>query len=267
MSLLSFPTLKKVYGGATLIYNNNYYFLENIKELEFPSLEEVNNACIIDSNANNSMSSIKRITFPKLKKVNGGGYIKFSNGSGSAIECVEAPLLEEAYLTGNNDVIFSNYNGALKSLKEINFPSLTKVEMDATADTGLLRLMDALERVYLPKLEIFKVTTITHRLLAKCANSKYIYLGYDTNDRNYPIICKFYSVGKITDIELKDGYLKPLDVSEAKYLTADNIVNHMLKRLGINNGSPITLTLGSTNLNKLTAEQKQIAIDKGWTLA
>lgn len=28
-----------------------------------------------------------------------------------------------------------------------------------------------------------------------------------------------------------------------------------------------TLTLGSTNLNKLTQEEKQVAIDKGWTLA
>ena len=28
-----------------------------------------------------------------------------------------------------------------------------------------------------------------------------------------------------------------------------------------------TLTLGSTNLAKLTDEEKQIAIDKGWTLA
>ena len=28
-----------------------------------------------------------------------------------------------------------------------------------------------------------------------------------------------------------------------------------------------TLTLGSTNIEKLTEEEKQVAIDKGWTLA
>lgn len=99
---------------------------------------------------------------------------------------------------------------------------------------------------------------------------KYIYIGYFTNDRTQ--LVSFMNYGSIqnppTDLELQDGWCKPLNISIFTDLTEENIVNHILNKLGDNTGqSPLTITLGATNLAKLTEEEIAIATNKGFTLA
>ena len=56
-----------------------------------------------------------------------------------------------------------------------------------------------------------------------------------------------------------------LDLSDCTYLDHDSL---MVVINGLQTVTETqTLTLGSTNLDKLTEEEKQVAIDKGWTLA
>ena len=69
----------------------------------------------------------------------------------------------------------------------------------------------------------------------------------------------------LTDITGNPNFKVSLYLSYCENLTHDSI-------MVIINGlqtvtSTQTLTLGSTNLAKLTEAEKQIAIDKGWTLA
>lgn len=88
------------------------------------------------------------------------------------------------------------------------------------------------------------------------------YIGYNTNDKSKSISVE--CLGQtINDVELQDGYCKPLDVSSCQ-LTEDgetnNITDHILKRLKQdeeNCGVGVTITLGSTNLAKLTSEESQ----------
>jgi hypothetical protein len=57
------------------------------------------------------------------------------------------------------------------------------------------------------------------------------------------------------------------ELSKVKTFMIDSNGNLVL---GINQGNPTTtktLTIGSTNLAKLTDAEKKIATDKGWTLA
>ena len=61
------------------------------------------------------------------------------------------------------------------------------------------------------------------------------------------------------------GMKYAFNLSTAIFMTRDEIVN-VLNNLGRVTSST-TLTLGSTNLAKLTAEDKAIATGKGWTLA
>ena len=49
-------------------------------------------------------------------------------------------------------------------------------------------------------------------------------------------------------------------------LTHDSLMN-VINEAGDVTSNPQTLTLGTTNLNKLTDEEKAIATNKGWTLA
>ena len=56
-----------------------------------------------------------------------------------------------------------------------------------------------------------------------------------------------------------------LDISKALNLTHDSLMNVINKAADVTS-SPKTLTLGTTNLNKLTSTEKAIATNKGWVL-
>ena len=56
-----------------------------------------------------------------------------------------------------------------------------------------------------------------------------------------------------------------LILSNCPKLTHDSLMNVINEAADVTS-SPKTLTLGSTNLNKLTDEEKAIATNKGWIL-
>ena len=69
----------------------------------------------------------------------------------------------------------------------------------------------------------------------------------------------------MTGITGNPNFKVSLDLSPCTNLTHDSI---MVVINGLQTVTETqTLTLGSTNLAKLTDEEKQIATDKGWTLA
>lgn len=83
----------------------------------------------------------------------------------------------------------------------------------------------------------------------------------------------FYGCGSLTDFSgLQDVHLN-IDLSPCASLTQTSLLNTInglydFTGNGVNPGSAQgTLTLGTTNINKLTDEQKAIATSKGWTLA
>lgn len=59
-----------------------------------------------------------------------------------------------------------------------------------------------------------------------------------------------------------------LDLSSSRKLTAESLMNVINQAADLSNtGGTATLTLGTTNISKLTEEQIAIATSKGWTLA
>lgn len=59
-----------------------------------------------------------------------------------------------------------------------------------------------------------------------------------------------------------------LDLSSSRKLSVDSLMNVINQAADLSNtGGTATLTLGSTNISKLTEEQIAIASSKGWTLA
>ena len=75
----------------------------------------------------------------------------------------------------------------------------------------------------------------------------------------------FYGCSSLTTLGGFVGLSKALSLSDSPNLTHDSLMNV------INNLATVTsstkLRLGSTNLAKLTDEEKKVATDKGWTLA
>lgn len=72
--------------------------------------------------------------------------------------------------------------------------------------------------------------------------------------------------GLLTDLGGFIGLKCNLDLSSCTRLTHDSIMNVINKAADVS-ANPQTLTFGSSNLAKLTDEEKAIATNKGWTLA
>ena len=81
-------------------------------------------------------------------------------------------------------------------------------------------------------------------------------------DINYML----YRCSKLTDLGGFVGLKCNLDLSDSSLITHDSLMNVINKAADVT-ASPKTLTLGSTNLAKLSDEEKAIATNKGWTLA
>ena len=79
--------------------------------------------------------------------------------------------------------------------------------------------------------------------------------GYD-----YFPLNKFTDFGGLTNLKVN------LDLTPCPKLTHDSLMNVINEAADVTS-SPKTLTLGSTNLAKLTDDEKAIATNKGWTLA
>ena len=82
----------------------------------------------------------------------------------------------------------------------------------------------------------------------------------------YNMDTMFQYCASLTDLGGFVGLKTNLDLSYCTKLTHDSLMNIINKGVDVTS-SPKTLTLGSTNLAKLTDEEKAIATAKGWTLA
>lgn len=110
---------------------------------------------------------------------------------------------------------------------------------------------------------------------------KYIYIGYDTNDKTKSVSFTTTRFAYVEDVELQDGWCKPFTFNPVhgsytlSNLTEENMINHILKRLKQDEemcGSGVTITLGETNLAKLTSEEAVALLDSltniyGYTFA
>ena len=75
----------------------------------------------------------------------------------------------------------------------------------------------------------------------------------------------FSNCSSLTTLDGLTNLKVDLDLSPCPKLTHDSLMNVINEAADVTS-SPKTLTLGSTNLNKLTDEEKAIATNKGWIL-
>lgn len=72
---------------------------------------------------------------------------------------------------------------------------------------------------------------------------------------------------ELTDLKGFINLAVNLDLSSSRKLTVDSIMNVINEAKDLSETGTATLTLGTTNISKLTEEQIAIASSKGWTLA
>lgn len=72
---------------------------------------------------------------------------------------------------------------------------------------------------------------------------------------------------ELTDLKGFINLAVNLDLSSSRKLTAESLMNVINQAADLSETDNATLTLGTTNIAKLTEEQIAIATSKGWTLA
>lgn len=235
----------------------------NLNRLQFLSLENTTDTLEAASfcNGNNQLSYIY---LPKVKIVANAATSAFINLT--SLQAVSFDGLEEviaaSFLTGANSLLYANFP-KLKSVTGSTFLSsstLKKVSLPAletVASTNFIYTSSQIDTIEMPSL----VTMTGSVLFGATPNLKYLFLPATPGGQ----IGNVWGNCSIEILELEQGFAKPLDITSLTLPTRDNIVNYILKRLGVVT-TPTVLKLGATNYGKLTASDIQIATDKGWTV-
>lgn len=137
--------------------------------------------------------------------------------------------------TGN--YVFENCT----NLQEVRFADGTD-----TIGYALFRSCTSLKTVYLPS----SITTATYNSLTDSGSSNI-----------------FYGCTALEDVQLGQDWNMSLRITVSTNITVNSMVAMFNSLKDLTGTTAKTLTLGSTNLAKLTDEQKAIATSKNWTLA
>lgn len=129
-----------------------------------------------------------------------------------------------------------------------------------TLDTYFCQNCSALTTVELPE----SITTVNTYAFQNCTSLEAITLPASITSFAVNV---FTGCTKLTDIKLGTGWSCAANFSTATALTADSMEAMFESLADLTGSTKKTLTLGSSNLAKLTSEQKAIATGKNWTLA
>lgn len=239
-----FPELTSITGYAIIGFGVSGV-------VSFPKLERLGDGGIITE-----VLSSAKFLFPELREICGGTI--FSGNNNMICKGLYFPKLE-SITSGSICNIFTFRS--IPYLKILDLPSLRTATNPFITNTFTEN-----SEIRLPVIEVLTGLFTGEGTAHGHAGVKKIYIGC-MGTRSQLILVN-YVTSKCDDIEIGDGALQPINISSAIGLTRENIVNHILAKLGDNTGkSALTLTLGATNLAKLTDEDKAIATAKNWTLA
>lgn len=189
---------------------------------------------------------IKAEDFPtEIEKIEGGEELYFSTDGRTYTKKVVIP--------DNIKTIGGSAYYGCKKLKEIVIPnSVTSIGNFALQDSGITSIS-------LPN----SVTSIGMYGIAGCKNLTYMFLPSSITSVNTR---PFNTNNALREVVLGEGFNCSIDISSGTYTV--EVMVAMFEALKDNTGETAkTLTLGATNLNKLTDEQKAIVTNKNWNLA
>lgn len=293
---IEFPKLREL--RAQLFVTANIAAKNTIKQIRFPSLsyisssisnvdmhfEEIHYDILRVANANLQCFSAT-IYAPALEEIYGTGSNPTTNLIAPKLRIVSLENLYQYFHVFSNitadtfevqksiEVIgIAQYDSCVFYNMKCNIIILPNVRY-FTAKAGRNSIIgggsgNVIKKLVFTSIERFDISIFQNAPVSKI---EYMFFGCK-GERKYVINIVAYATNGIpdftTDIEIGDGALQNITIKGFNALTRENIVNHILVKLGDNTGqSALTLTLGATNLAKLTDEDKAIATAKNWTLA
>ena len=184
----------------------------------------------------------------------GGIYFTKPDSNGNPTECYiigYAPF--NAYAWSNQ--LSRSYFPYLSKVSFINCKNITSIGDSA------FRECSSLTTVNLPD----SLTSIGSFAFRGCSSLTTVELPDSLTSIGQDV---FYGCASLTDVTIKIGFnCNNLNLSASNRYTAETIVSWLEALADRTGQTAYKLTIGTTNLNKLTAEQKAIATNKNWTLA
>jgi surface protein len=162
------------------------------------------------------------------------------NNQGSFLSCTSLESLPTFDMS--NCTIATRFVGNCKALKELNFINMDSMTTfnDGYANGDILYGNTA------------SVTKITGLNLSKMSNA--------AAHLNYGILMS----SNLVDVELEGTIKESFSISGCTNISVDSLMNFINALEDVS--ATKTFKMGATNLEKLSDEQKSIAINKGWTL-
>ena len=189
----------------------------------------------------------KNMIFPEGTEIIGGDNV---NSMYRNVNEIESVVMPDSVTSIVNAVFYG-----CKGLKNVTFgKSLTSVGQIAFRDCTAIETVDLINT---------SLTTLNTWAFKDCKALTTVTLPNTITYVNDP----FDDCKNLENVTLQNGFLCTINFSASTKYSVDTIVNMFNALAVVPDGETRTLTLGATNLAKLTDKQKQIATDKGWTLA
>ena len=146
--------------------------------------------------------------------------------------------------------------------------SLTDISINKTSNTMFRSCTNLVSAV------LSDITTINRNVFHSCTALKTVSLPSTiTSDPNNCLTSTssyyyiFYNCTALEDVQLGQDWNMSLRLDVSNNITVDSMIAMFNSLKDLTGDTAKTLTLGETNLAKLTDEQKAIATNKNWTLA
>lgn len=205
----------------------------------------------------------------------GGIYFTKPDSNGNPTECYIVGFKPATDYTWGRQLAYY-YFPSLEKIEFIGCENIVFIEDSAFSKTNIesIILPDSVFEIrsqafYLCKrlkdVRLSKSTKIMTTAFYMCEALKSINLPNSLLSINN--VC-FYGCSSLENVTIEEGFnCDGLILSESTRYTAETIVSWLEALADRTGQATFTLTIGTTNLNKLTAEQKAIATNKNWTLA
>ena len=199
--------------------------------------------------------------------------IKYLNGWDICGEKFSPLSMEYAYKGGRMKVVdikydtskVTNFSGAFYECAAL----LKCPDIDTTSAIDMEEMFYYCPSLkYAPSLNTSNVTTIS-RMFTSCSSLMSVPLLDCSNVTSIYNVFGYSDIKTLTDLGGFKNLKVNLDIQRAPNLTVQslmNVINNLYDFRANGETTTKTLTLGTTNLNKLTDEQKAVATNKGWNL-
>lgn len=147
------------------------------------------------------------------------------------------------------------------NIREIQLDGLKKLENETFANCYNLKKANLLNS---------EIVELKYRQFANCTNLKTVSLSNTITvmGETDPYYNSFYQCSGLEFITLEENFnANYINFSSSTLYSVETIVSWLEALADRTGQTAYTLTIGTTNINKLTAEQKAIATNKNWNLA